>query len=310
MDITSLQHLIAQHKLSLQQTQGYQQQTCNQLEKLLRELTELNSQYKTKQSELAMEKEKLAVREKEVSQLEQTIKDQFKEREKELDERQQQLDEITDKLHKTTTISGKNQKVKLRVGEKQFFTSLDTLTTEKDTYFSGLLSEHFGTEVDEDGEIFIDRDPTHFRLILNHLRGMDVTGNINELSENQKKELQQEIDFYQIESMFQIAGFPSKVQGHQHFTWDNGTATVEVTSTSDWKSFFASQCLTEQMNSFSVKIEDHIPSTNSWGYILGIITNNPRVTGYYLGRDINSWGLVGRTGKKKFTIQVDWITLM
>jgi hypothetical protein len=58
-------------------------------------------------------------------------------------------------------------------------------------------------EIDEDGEIFIDRDLTHFRLILNHLRGMEVSGNIIELNTNQKKELQQEIDFYQITSLFQ-----------------------------------------------------------------------------------------------------------
>jgi hypothetical protein len=148
-----------------------------------------------------------------LSQLEQFKDNKFK-------EAQRIIDEITDKLHRTTTIGGKNQKVKLRVGEKKFITSWDTLTTEKDTYFSGLLSD---TEVNEDGEIFIDRDPTHFRLILNHFRGIDVSGNIEALSTNQKKELQQEVDFYQITSMFHW--FPT------HFKDKLQLMGISVTST-------------------------------------------------------------------------------
>jgi hypothetical protein len=53
-------------------------------------------------------------------------------------------------------------------------TSVDTLTHEKDTFFSTLFSGNFKTDFKNESsrdEYFIDRDPTYFGLILNHLRG-------------------------------------------------------------------------------------------------------------------------------------------
>jgi hypothetical protein len=154
------------------------------------------------EKELTQKEQQLQTREAEVNTLEQAIIDRHSEREKELNERQSQLDVITDKLNSTTTIGGKNQKIKLSIGGTLFVTSLDTLTTEKDTYFSALLSEHFNTQPDEDGEIFIDRDPTHFRLILNHLRSVDISKEIEALNEREMTALEHEVDFYQISSMF------------------------------------------------------------------------------------------------------------
>ena len=59
----------------------------------------------------------------------------------------------------TTTMT----RVKLNVGGQLFVTSRDTLVA-RDTFFRALV-EH-----NTNDEIFIDRDPTHFRHILNFLR--------------------------------------------------------------------------------------------------------------------------------------------
>jgi hypothetical protein len=53
--------------------------------------------------------------------------------------------------------------VRLDVGGQLFHTTHTTLTNIPHTFFSGLGQA--------EGEVFIDRDPTHFRILLNWLRG-------------------------------------------------------------------------------------------------------------------------------------------
>jgi hypothetical protein len=60
-------------------------------------------------------------------------------------------------------------KIRLNIGTV-FVTSLDTMTLEKNTFFSAMFSEEFHQQPDDDGEYYVDRDPTYFRIILNHLR--------------------------------------------------------------------------------------------------------------------------------------------
>lgn len=59
-----------------------------------------------------------------------------------------------------------NTTIHLNVGGIYFVTRRCTLM-ETETFFSGALRSH-----PDDGELFIDRDPTHFRHILNWLRGV------------------------------------------------------------------------------------------------------------------------------------------
>ena len=54
--------------------------------------------------------------------------------------------------------------VTLNVGGRHFVTRRSTLC-DGDTFFAGLIS------VSDDSEVFVDRDPTHFRYILNWMRG-------------------------------------------------------------------------------------------------------------------------------------------
>lgn len=56
--------------------------------------------------------------------------------------------------------------IKLQVGKKTFEVGISTLKYSNSTYFQGLVDERFKIDAD----VFIDRDDTHFDLILSLLR--------------------------------------------------------------------------------------------------------------------------------------------
>ncbi|XP_053710235.1 SH3KBP1-binding protein 1 [Synchiropus splendidus] len=64
--------------------------------------------------------------------------------------------------------------IHLNVGGKRFSTSRQTLTWVPDSFFSSLLSGRISTLKDEDGAIFIDRDPSLFTPILTFLRTKEL----------------------------------------------------------------------------------------------------------------------------------------
>ena len=56
----------------------------------------------------------------------------------------------------------------------RFSTSRQTLTWIPDSFFTALLSNRITSRKDENGALFIDRDPKTFSLILNYLRTRDI----------------------------------------------------------------------------------------------------------------------------------------
>lgn len=82
-------------------------------------------------------------------------------------------------------------KIVLNIGGVYFVTCQETLLS-KSCFFSALVRN--ATQSDE---FFIDRDPTHFRFILNHLRGSSFIPSQPDVL----KELQIEADFYCLEEM-------------------------------------------------------------------------------------------------------------
>ncbi|XP_033629547.1 BTB/POZ domain-containing protein KCTD3-like isoform X1 [Asterias rubens] len=64
--------------------------------------------------------------------------------------------------------------IKLNVGGAKFSTSKQTLTCVPDSFFSSLMSGRIPSVKDEEGAIFIDRDPTVFAPILNYLRTKEL----------------------------------------------------------------------------------------------------------------------------------------
>ena len=76
----------------------------------------------------------------------------------------------------TTSIKGI---VTLNVGGEKYTTRVDTLTREKDTFFTALFSEQWELEMNpDDRSIFIDRDGRLFNHILTYLRTNTVPNNI------------------------------------------------------------------------------------------------------------------------------------
>ena len=86
-------------------------------------------------------------------------------------------------------MSSTSNYVKLNVGGQEFLTSRTTLSRVTDCFFRALV-EHDPTQ----NEYFIDRDPTHFRHILNFMRGSPTFPD----SELYLQELCQEADFYNL----------------------------------------------------------------------------------------------------------------
>ena len=87
--------------------------------------------------------------------------------------------------------------VKLNVGGSKFETTLSTLTRYPDSMLGAMFSGRHEVPPDDEGYVFIDRDGTHFRAILNFLR----TGFVDQpRSEQAANELKRELEYYQLPS--------------------------------------------------------------------------------------------------------------
>ncbi|CAL2033871.1 unnamed protein product [Caenorhabditis brenneri] len=90
--------------------------------------------------------------------------------------------------------------VKLDIGGNIFKTSRSTLT-KFDGFFKTMLETEIPLEIDETGAIFIDRDPKHFRLILNYMRDGFVS--IPD-SRADIQEIQAEAQFYLLDDLVEL----------------------------------------------------------------------------------------------------------
>jgi hypothetical protein len=101
------------------------------------------------------------------------------------------------KPHRVNSISSRDDEmIHLNVGGHLFTTTRDTLL-KGDTMLSKMFSGQFISSccIDSDGNPFIDRDGTHFRLILNYLRSGKFVFPSDPVT---LREVLIEADFYQI----------------------------------------------------------------------------------------------------------------
>jgi hypothetical protein len=92
--------------------------------------------------------------------------------------------------------------IHLNIGGTKFTTYFQSLTQKingEENFFITMLSGKFGIKEDEKENIFIDRDGTHFKFILNYLREQGAEDEIV-LPEDPVilKELKKEFKYYQI----------------------------------------------------------------------------------------------------------------
>ncbi|KAI1707663.1 BTB/POZ domain-containing protein [Ditylenchus destructor] len=90
-----------------------------------------------------------------------------------------------------------NDWVRLNVGGKVFQTTKDTLSRYPESFLAGLVNSGVPSEKDETGAFLIDRDPEHFRIVLNYLRNGVLHMERNEIA----KELLCEADFYGLHAL-------------------------------------------------------------------------------------------------------------
>ena len=99
-------------------------------------------------------------------------------------------------------ISG--QKITLDIGGYKCSTSLQMLRAEPESMLGTMFSGRHPITKQNDGSVFIDRDGTHFRIILNYLRG-GIT--FNEMVSDNKlllSELLTEVNYYQLKGLEKI----------------------------------------------------------------------------------------------------------
>ena len=97
-----------------------------------------------------------------------------------------------------------NEVIVLDVGGKKFTSSLQTMLAEPDSLLGRMVSGRHPQEIQKDGSIFIDRDGTHFGIILNYLRGAitskkQLPDDLNTLSL-----LSCEVQYYELKGLLKI----------------------------------------------------------------------------------------------------------
>eukprot|EP00995_Heteronema_vittatum_P002938 NODE_1434_length_969_cov_654.534783_g989_i0.p1 GENE.NODE_1434_length_969_cov_654.534783_g989_i0~~NODE_1434_length_969_cov_654.534783_g989_i0.p1 ORF type:complete len:240 (-),score=59.99 NODE_1434_length_969_cov_654.534783_g989_i0:144-863(-) len=96
--------------------------------------------------------------------------------------------------------------VQVNIGGHLFTTTLSTLTQDPNSMLAGMFSGKVGVTKDGDGSYFIDRDGTHFRLILNFLRDGSVAVPRSGL---EREQLLAAARYYQVEGLLQLLEGPS-----------------------------------------------------------------------------------------------------
>ncbi|KAL9646001.1 hypothetical protein ABK040_000441 [Willaertia magna] len=93
--------------------------------------------------------------------------------------------------------------VYLNVGGRHFTTSITTLTTLSNSFFTTIFSGRFELSKTKDGYIFIDRDGDLFVYILEYLRDREIIfpNSDTSLLQQLKKKIIREANYYQLEEL-------------------------------------------------------------------------------------------------------------
>eukprot|EP01105_Mastigella_eilhardi_P018942 TRINITY_DN442_c0_g1_i4.p1 TRINITY_DN442_c0_g1~~TRINITY_DN442_c0_g1_i4.p1 ORF type:complete len:392 (+),score=101.82 TRINITY_DN442_c0_g1_i4:1051-2226(+) len=103
----------------------------------------------------------------------------------------------------TAAASSQSRRVTLNIGGQRFETTSDTLTKDKNSMLAVMFGRHDAlVQRGDDGTVFLDRDGTRFRYVLNYLRDGSVY--LPRDDPTLLHELRQEAEFYQIEGLREL----------------------------------------------------------------------------------------------------------
>ncbi|KAG2233889.1 hypothetical protein INT48_005230 [Thamnidium elegans] len=84
-----------------------------------------------------------------------------------------------------------------------FETSQSTLGRDTNSLLATMFSGRHPISAESDGSYFIDRDPSHFRLVLNYLRDLRIPPTVLQ-DVKIRQELLQEAKYYRIDGLINI----------------------------------------------------------------------------------------------------------
>ncbi|XP_006813504.1 uncharacterized protein LOC100377510 [Saccoglossus kowalevskii] len=134
------------------------------------------------------------------------FREECRKREKELTARK----DVVDKMAEELDIEKKNMeeinriqksRITLDVGGSLFKTSITTLLKDSESMLAVMFSGRHPLKTEDDGSYFIDRDGTHFRLILNYLREGEVKEGTLPEDVQTLKEIKNEAEYYQLNAL-------------------------------------------------------------------------------------------------------------
>jgi hypothetical protein len=176
----------------------------------------------------------------------------LKERYNQLEEAEKKLEnekEKFDAAHKM--IETFKDPIKLNIGGKIFMTSKSTLLKEE-SMLAAMFSGRHELQKGDDGAYFIDRDPKHFRKILNFLRDGEFA--LNDDDGVERKELIREAEYYSLIALLDYLS-PSliklefdPVRKGENVTIINGT-TVTNNGKEDWQPAFTASTFSRGIHS-------------------------------------------------------------
>ena len=187
----------------------------------------------------------------------------------------------------TTSLKGK---VLLDVGGTKYATTIDTLTREKNTFFTALFSTQWELERDpDDKSIFIDRDGDLFQHILAYLRtNREPVGILNQ--ESLRQLLIVEAEYYQLHGLFhKLTGPERKEKQRIDALFPEGTLlrTEHKTKLNEfygakdrsWRMIYKASRDGFDSNSFHSKCDNQESTMtviqSEHGYLFGGFTSNP-----------------------------------
>eukprot|EP00906_Rhabdomonas_costata_P016443 RCo023581 len=135
----------------------------------------------------------------------------------EQDQRLQQEKVRNSELQRNVSRPETDSKVVLDVGGTLFETTVKTLTSEPGSMLEAMFSGRFPVQKESDGTVFLDRDPTHFPVILNYLRDkalgreLRTFGDVDALRGRERLQLLREVAFYGLEGLRELLECPTLV---------------------------------------------------------------------------------------------------